>query len=292
MMRFTTVLLLLPVAAQDDREDKLGDGWAKEETEHYVVHGESGKKIVEEYKLNMELLFKEYAKAFQFKGKLERKAKVFIHKSRDSYVKAGGPGSSVAYYNHEAKRLVSYENPELLQFMAHEATHQFFDLAFPSFYNNQDLPMWFSEGIAECFCNCEVRGKAIYINVLVNCENAWRNVQTCQEALQEKKIVPLRDLLAMSEEDFMRNGDLMYPLSWSFCHFLWNYPGTSEGKGQYREAIIRLVEAFKEGKNRDDAYAYGFAVAKKPLNLDQLDREWQHYLKGLKAKRPPQPKDK
>jgi len=274
------------------QEDRLGEGWAKAETEHYFIHGESGKKIVDEYRVNIELLFREYAKAFQFKGKLEKKAKVFIHKSRESYVRAGAPGSSVAYYDSEAKRLVSYEDRELLQFMAHEATHQFFDLAFPSFYSNPDLPMWFSEGIAECFCNCEIRGGAIYINVLVNCENAWRNVEACKDALQTKEIIAIREMLQMSEETFGKRSDLMYPLSWSFCHFLWNYPGTSEGKGKYREAIIRLVEAFKEGKKRDEAYTYGFVVAKKELNLDQLDAEWRQYLKGLKAKRPPQPNDK
>ena len=98
-------------------------------------------------------------------------------------------------------------------------------------------------------------------------------------------------MLSMPERDFMEQSDLLYPLSWSFCHFLWNYPGTNEGKGKYREVIIRLVEAFKSGKKRDEAYAYGFVVAKKELDFDQLDAEWRQYLKGLKAKRPPKPKD-
>jgi len=319
-MSLVALLVCLPVAAQeppsptwstpcelaafgaqdpDDEEilkkiteklDKQVEGWSKGETEHYVIHAESGQKILDQYKLNMELMFSEYSKAFQFKDKLPRKARVHIHKDRDSYLRAGAPGSSVAYYSHKQKLLVSYENWELLQFMAHEATHQFFDLAFPSFFNNEDVPMWFSEGIAECFCNCEVRGKTFFINVLNNCENAARSVDILQAAIKAKEVPSVKDMLAMSGDEFRRKAGDMYPISWSFCHFLWNYPGVSEGKGQYREVIINLVNAFKAGKNRDEAYKDGFVVGKKALNLDQIDGEWRTYIKSLRAKHPPKPK--
>jgi hypothetical protein len=269
----------------------LQDGWTSKETEHYVVRGESGAKIVEEYAVAMELLFREYAKAFKFDGKLEKKAEVHIYRNRDSYVRGGGSGSSVAYYDPEKKKLVAYENRELLQFLAHEATHQFFDLAFPTFFSNEDVPFWFSEGIAECFCNCEIRGKTLYINVLNNCENAWRNVEAVQESLRDGTFVGLKEMLAMDARTFRQRADILYPVSWSFCHFLWNAPGQSEGKGRYREVILRLVEAFKAGKKRDEAYKEAFVLHKKPLNLDALDAEWRAYVKTLKARRPAQAKD-
>lgn len=269
----------------------LQDDWSKKETEHYVIRGESGDRIVEEYAVAMELLFREYAKAFQFTGKLDKKAEVHLYKNRDSYVRGGGSRASVAYYDPEKKKLVAYENRELLQFLAHEATHQFFDLAFPTFFKNEDVPFWFSEGIAECFCNCEVRGGKIVINVLQNCENAWRNVEAVQASLKDGTFVGLKEMLAMNSQTFREKADAMYPISWSFCHFLWNYPGQNDGKGKYREVILRLVEAFKAGKSRDDAYKEAFVVSKKPLNLDALDAEWRAYVKTLKAKRPASAKD-
>jgi len=57
--------------------------------------------------------------------------------------------------------------------------------------------------------------------------------------------VSLKEMLAMNSQTFREKADAMYPISWSFCHFLWNYPGQNDGKGKYREVILRLVEAFK-----------------------------------------------
>jgi hypothetical protein len=124
----------------------------------------------------------------------------------------------------------------------------------------------------------------------MNCENAARSVDILQAAIKAKEVPSVKDMLAMSGDEFRRKAGDMYPISWSFCHFLWNYPGTNEGKGQYREVIINLVNAFKAGKNRDEAYKEGFVVGKKSLNLDQLDAEWRGYIKSLKAKHPPKPK--
>lgn len=293
-------MLIGPTAAAQDDDpfaeihkqlDKKVEGWAKVETEHYVIYAETGQKILDQYKINMELLFSEYAKAFQFKGTLPRKARVHIHKDELSYRRAGANPQSVAYYQPQLKLLVSYENWELLQFMAHEATHQFFDLAFPVFYENKDVPMWFSEGIAECFCNCEVRGKSIFINVLDNCENAARSVEVLQDCLRRGEVPTLTEMLTMERPEFSQRAGDMYPVSWSFCHFLWNAPGRSEGKGQYREVVIRLVEAFKNGASRDEAYKAAFVVGKKQLDLEGLDKEWRAYIKSLRAKRPPRPKD-
>lgn len=278
-----------PGQSQDGKDSKRFAGWHSVESEHYVVHGESGPAIAKHYSMVMELLFREYAKAFQFAGKLDRKAQVYIYRDEGSYQRGTKMGGAVAYYSPGEKHLVSYENPELLQFLAHEATHQFFDLAFPEFYNNKDVPMWFSEGIAECFCNCEIRGRTIYVNVLDNCENAWRNVTAVQDALQSGAVPSLQDMLDMDERTFMQRSGLMYPVSWSFCHFLWNAPELSSGQGKYREVIIRLVKAFREGKKRREAYEESFIVAKKRLDPAVLDAEWRAYIKKLRAKRPPQP---
>lgn len=281
------LLVHLP-SLQDKRYDEIAKEWVKAETEHYVIHGETGEKIVKEYKVVMELLFEKYAAAFKFKGELKKKAKVYIHKDRESYLSAGAGGNSVAYYSSSDKRLVSYEDPELLPYMAHEATHQFFDLAFPEFFENEDVPSWFSEGIAECFCNCRVKGRRIWVNYL-DSENGWYSVKKVQEVLKEGKLMKLSKLLNMSERDFAM-GDDMYPISWSFCHFLWNAPNRDNGKGVYREVIMQLIEAFKKGKSQKEAYEEAFQIRGKKINLEKLDAQWRSYINGMKARRPPRKK--
>ena len=37
--------------------------------------------------------------------------------------------------------------------LAHEGCHQFFDLAFPGFYNSEEMPAWFSEGLLRVGCS-------------------------------------------------------------------------------------------------------------------------------------------
>lgn len=257
------------------------DGWAKAETEHYVVYAESGARTLEEVKALLELLYAEYAKAFKVEGKVKGKAEVRIHKNRLTYQRDGGARDSVAWYDPHAKRLASYEHPELSQFLAHEATHQFFDLVIPGFATNLEVPPWFNEGVAECFSNSRVQGTQIRVNVL-DSENGARNVRAVQKALREGKLPFLEVLVSLKEEDFRKDSAVLYPAAWSFCHFLWNAPELN-GKGTYREVLGRLLDAFKAGKTRAQAYPEAFVRDGKALSLLRLDEEWRAYIPKLKA---------
>ena len=169
----------------------------------------------------------------------------------------------------------------MTKFLAHEATHQFFDLAFPDFFNNKDVPMWFSEGIAECFCNCSLRGRRIFVNDL-HTANAYRSVKSIQDDLNMVQHVPIKKMLVQTRQEFMMKAGSMYPQAWSFCHFLWNFPKVN-GKGKYFKVMLRLIDAFKKGKKREEAYKEAFGK----LNIAELERQWKLYVKKvLKAHRP------
>ena len=58
----------------------------------------------------------------------------------------------------------------------------------------------------------------------------------------------------------MAGAQMHYPQSWSFVHFLWNYPTLDGGKGQYSEIVIKLIDGFKVGKPRDVVYKDAFQV--------------------------------
>lgn len=277
-----------------DREE--GD-WLVGETAHYTINVQKGalnkktkqtdKQILEELKWKMELLFEKYTLAFRFQGMLARKAVLKLHKGRSAYVAAGGPPSSAAYYSPSTKELVGYEDSEetgmYFSTLCHEGCHQFFDLAFPGFYESKEIPMWFSEGLADCFGASEIRGRDLYVFTLGGTAT-WR-VEAVKQFSQQGATVSVKELLDLNQQPFMSRAQIMYPQSWSFVHFLWNYPSLDQGKGQYSEIVIKLIDGFKVGKPRDEVYKNAFVVKGKPVSYDDLEREWKAYVKTLKIRK-------
>jgi hypothetical protein len=277
-----------------DREE--GD-WHVGETAHYTIYVQKGatnqktkqtdKQILDELQWKMELLFEKYSLAFKFQGMLPRKAVLKLHRSRNAYFGAGGPPGSAAYYSPSTKELVGYEDSEetgmYWNTLCHEGCHQFFDLAFPGFYESKEIPMWFSEGLADCFGASEIRGREMHIFTLGGTAT-WR-VEAVKQFTQAGQVSSIKDLLEMNQMPFMQRAPVHYPQSWSFVHFLWNYPTLDAGKGQYHEVVIRLIDGFKVGKPRAEVYKEAFQVKGKPLDLDQLEREWKAYVKTLKVRK-------
>ena len=143
--------------------------------------------------------------------------------------------------------------------------------------------MWFSEGLADCFGACEIRGRDLYVFTLGGTAT-WR-VEAVKMFTQGGQIASIKELLDMNQQPFMMRAQVHYPQSWSFVHFLWNYPTLDQGKGQYSEVVIRLIDGFKVGKPRAEVYKEAFQVKGKPVDLDQLEREWRAYVKTLKIRK-------
>ena len=277
-----------------DREE--GD-WLIGDTAHYTLHVQKGslnkktkqtdKQILDELKWKMELLFEKYSLAFRFQGLLSQKAVLKLHKSKVSYIGAGGPPSSAAYYSPSSKELVGYEDSEetgmYFHTLCHEGCHQFFDLAFPGFYESDAIPMWFSEGLADCFGASEIRGKDLFVFTLGGTAS-WR-VEAVKQFSQQGSLPSIKDLLGLGQQPFMAGAQMHYPQSWSFVHFLWNYPTLDGGKGQYSEIVIKLIDGFKVGKPRDVVYKDAFQVKGKPVSVDDLEKEWKAYVKTLKVRK-------
>jgi hypothetical protein len=277
-----------------DREE--GD-WLVGDTAHYRISVQKGalnkktkqneKQILEELKWKMELLFEKYSLAFRFQGLLSQKAVLKLHKNKISYIGGGGPPSSAAYYSPSSKELVGYEDSEetgmYFHTLCHEGCHQFFDLAFPGFYESDSIPMWFSEGLADCFGASEIRGKDLFVFTLGGTAS-WR-VEAIKQFTQQGQVPSLKDLLGMGQAPFMAGAQIHYPQSWSFVHFLWNYPTLDGGKGQYSEIVIKLIDGFKVGKPRDVVYKDAFQLKGKPIAIEDLEKEWKAYVKTLKVRK-------
>jgi hypothetical protein len=49
--------------------------------------------------------------------------------------------------------------------------------------------------------------------------------------------------------------------------------------------VIKLIDGFKVGNPREKVYQDAFQLKGKPLDLDNLEKEWRQYVKSLKVRK-------
>ncbi len=123
----------------------------------------------------------------------------------------------------------------------HEYIHQIFHDNLPR------APLWFEEGLAECFSTFEIDGTAALVG---------KHKEDRLAILRSRTHLPIRDLLAMTRrsEDFHVEDDvgLIYAQSWALVHYLfWTKPET---KIRAQEFLNRLAQ----GDAIDAAFATSF----------------------------------
>ena len=122
---------------------------------HYDLKTSATRELGQELLDFMELVHSTYMNLLKPEnpGEVEkRRFTLLLYKDQREYVQAGAPPGSGAYYN--GRELVGwYDDTFMRPFFAHEGMHQFTDATSKNF---RTLPMWFTEGIADCIGNCEV----------------------------------------------------------------------------------------------------------------------------------------
>lgn len=265
---------------------KKEGNWKEKETKSYrILTNSFNESVLPTMGEKMELMFQSYKNAFKPAKAIEQKAIVIVHGSRSDYEAHGGPPGSAAYYNPVSRVLVGYMESDwntVLNYFFHEGTHQFFDLAFPDAFGDdpatgkERIPIWFTEGIADCFGASRLVGDKVYFNALSSPVGRDR-LQRAKRAIGQ---IPLHDLLNYDKDRFYGVAGEAYPLAWSFCYFLWNWPDTSgagDNNGQMKKVIVKLVEAFKNGKSKEDAYKEAFGK----LKIEDLEKEWVKYIREI-----------
>ena len=205
---------------------------------------------------------------------------LILFRDRKGYVKAGGPPTSGAFYT--GKKLVGwYDRTWMRPLFAHEGMHQFTDATSANF---KAFPMWFSEGIADCIGNCEVREGKLYLCVSGGMLQRLR-LGVIQEAIRRDLAYPLDRLLRLDRRQFMGNATLCYAQSWSFCHFLICFPKFEDRSrqipnGRYRKNLAGYYEMMRRGgTTHDRAWKAAFGRIK----LAELEASWKKYVLAMDA---------
>jgi len=266
------LFLLLSLAAQD-RDLLVG--------KHYNVRSTAPREKAQQLLDFMELVHATYMALLKPPNKEDvdkRKFDLVLYRDYEEYLRSGGPAGSGAYYN--GRELVGYYDDTLMKpFFAHEGMHQFTDVTSKSF---QSFPYWFTEGIADCIGNGEVRNGKLYMCVKSGMIARMR-LPTIQEALRSGRTYRLADFLRLDRRRFMANADLCYAQAWSFCHFLITYPKEEDRSaqipnGRFRKNLATYYELMRGGGVRhEEAWAEAF----RDVPLDALEEAWKKYVLGL-----------
>jgi len=277
-----TTLLLAVLLAQAKIPASFPENLA---SKHYELRTTGTKEEGQELLDFMELVHQTYTALLKPEnpGELDKKRfTIILFKDMEEYVKAGAPNGSGAYYDHNTKQLVGwYDTTFMKPFFAHEGMHQFTDATSKNFFN---FNMWFTEGIADCIGNGEVRGKKLYMCVKSGMIARMR-LPTIQAAIRQGGTPPLARLLALNKDVFMRNAELCYAMSWSFCHFLMTYPkdedrGVQIPDGKFRKNLAGYYELMRAGGTTHEK-AWGEAF--KGIPIEELEEAWKKYVMGLDA---------
>jgi hypothetical protein len=254
-------------------------------SKHYELKTSAKKEEGQELLDYMELVHQTYTSLLKPDNPQDLDKKrftVILFKDMEEYVKAGAPPGSGAYYDPRTRELVGWYDVTFMKpFFAHEGMHQFTDATSKNFFN---FNMWFTEGIADCIGNCEVRNKKLFMCVKSGMIARMR-LQTIQGAIRSGGIPSLSRLMALPKDVFMRNAELCYAMSWSWCHFLITFPkdedrGLQIPDGRYRKNLAGYYEQIRAGGvGHEKAWAESF----KGLPLEELEEQWKKYVMNLDA---------
>lgn len=186
---------------------------------------------------------------------------------------------------------------DTLTIVAHEGWHQYSQSVF-----REELPVWLEEGIATYMEGFRVDEQRMPVFA------AWRNFERfgeLREAVRSENLIPLRDLLERSPQQFLGNGKdrllVYYAQVWALTHFL-----VDGLEGRHRAQLAELLQdavrgtistsllaAADDSETRDSlqrALARGgiralpgpmVASAYFGQNLEQLARDYEDFVQRL-----------
>src|SRR5436190_8774368 len=210
----------------------------------------------------------------------KRRSTIILFKDYDQFVRAGAPQGAGAYYDRRTKELVGYYDiQDMKPFFAHEGMHQFTDATSKNF---SSFSYWFTEGIADCIGNSEVRNRKLYMCVKSG-RIARLRLPVIQAYVRAGKTPPVSRLMTLTDEVFMRNADLCYAMAWSWCHFLITYPKEEDRSvqipdGKYRKNLAGYYEQMRTGAvSHEKAWSESF----KGYSLEEMEEQWKKYVLAL-----------
>lgn len=168
----------------------------------------------------------------------------------------------------ESKQAVTTMEKETFETLYHEGFHDFMVKRYPP---PSPMPIWLEEGLAERFELSEITSEQGLVISRVHREY----IALLQEFMKRGDLIPLRDLLTSSHENFKAFSDssknlvsLYYAESWTLVHYLCQmYP---DRVNLVFEQYLKLIQ---DGVDRVEAF-------EKLVNMriDTFEKQWVDYI--------------
>jgi hypothetical protein len=161
-------------------------------------------------------------------------------------------------YYARGRKLLALDRGETL---LHEFTHALYDADAGGLYH----PLWVIEGLASLFQSSEITPSGLepYVDGLVG---------VVQEAIYQKRAIPLETLFKMKREEFAKDARLAYAQSRYVMYYLYKHD-------RLRGFHQRLKANFSNDPHGIQAFELSLTS-----NLAAIDKEWQEWVLKLRPK--------
>lgn len=245
----------------------VGDDWFVEKSRHFIINYQEGIDSDFLYKTinHAEEYYEDITNRLGFKRYdfwlWDKRAKIFIYKDRDAYLKVTGMPSwsgGRAIYEQKIIETFPWSKAFFTKLLAHELGHIIFREAVGQAVK---IPLWFEEGVANYQENPDA--KMVQQRILI-------------DALSKQSLISLEKLSLVDVRlvQDQKTADLFYAQGESVVRYL------IEQYGQYN--FVKLCRLLRDYKDFKIALPKAYPRFR---SLDDLEKDWKEYMENNFLKR-------
>jgi hypothetical protein len=288
------------------RRRNLVRGWKALDTRNYlIVHHTKDEALLSRVQNDIEAMRLLYEELFPPVRPIEAVSVVRVCKDRQEYLLYGGqPGTSGHWYA-AGQELVLFDNVkgqhgsrlgnrDSYIVLYHEAFHQYIYYA----VGEVEPHYWFNEGYGDYFSGTKIYSNSMKIQEIG--PNPWR-LGLIKKAVENKQHVTLDWLVRAERDEYYRRerAGLYYAQGWSFIYFL-NKSPAAQANLEWKEILPVYFQTLKDtyaqelealgpgatleqkGKAGQKARIRALDVAFEGVNMQELQAEWEKFVKRLR----------
>lgn len=208
---------------------------------------------------------------------LSRCSVVRVFTDQAAYHSYGGPGGSAGYWSPGDRELVLYDDQQgggridTWRVLNHEAFHQYIFYL----YGNLSPHSWYNEGTGDFYSGYQYKNNAFKLEKFL-----WRT-GTIKTAIQEDKIIPLRDFVRLDQAEYYGNnkwgvsGGQNYAQGWSFIYFL--RTGKKNGAKNWDPRWDTILDTYFRVLAMSGKLDQAVEEAFQGIDWDALTKSWKEY---------------
>jgi len=256
-----------PIFGQEFTLPKPTQKWIEIRTENFRFFSNAGRSATHQVAVDLEELRAVLARLTDYDLQSPFPTFIFVFKGDHSFqpykiLYEGRPAAMSGYFigaEHANYIAINADSKDASAIVYHEYVHYVAD------NNMWNLPLWFSEGLAQLYESFEVIGETVYIGLPL-----IRHLVTLRGAVP----IPLEQLFAVDRFSELYNEadrkGMFYSQSWALVHYL--LLGDEERSRQ----LGGYLELVRSGAPGDEAFRTAFSS-----DYESLERELRLYLRVL-----------